>query len=59
MTWPTQLSAEPKRRPGESSRGHCKITTTVPVTVYEDLREDTPASKAAPKRRHRESIIDA
>jgi hypothetical protein len=46
MTWPTQLSAEPKRQPGGSSRGQCKITTTVRVTVYEDLREDKPAANA-------------
>ena len=49
MTWPTQLSAEPKRRTGGSWRGHCKIKTTVPVTAYEDLREDKPAPNAAPR----------
>jgi hypothetical protein len=49
MTWPTQLSAEPQRRTGLNSRGHRKITTTVPVTAYEDLREDKPAPNAAPK----------
>ena len=24
MTWPTRLSAEPRRRPARNLRGHCK-----------------------------------